>query len=122
MYNALIRTHHITSRKKIAALKAAAKKFPCAVLLKSGGPPGVMYVESAQLANVTHWVNVVHGLRYKSYQLVSPPNAFQVTHSGGISGDSDFEFEEVDTVKMFGKRMEERGILHWWRKAMEYTT
>ena len=46
LYRALIKTHHMTSRKKITAITKAAKKCNCAVYLKSGGhPPGVMVGE-----------------------------------------------------------------------------
>ena len=47
LFRALIRTHHMTSRKKIAAIAKAAKKYECAVYLKTGAhPPGVMISES----------------------------------------------------------------------------
>lgn len=59
MFNALVRTHHITSRKKVAALKAAAKKYDCYALLKSGGTPGMMYVEGSE-EGVQSWVDAVH--------------------------------------------------------------
>jgi hypothetical protein len=59
LYHALIRTHHITSRKKVAALKAAAKKYACAALLRSGGVPGIMYVRGEE-DGVEGWVGVVH--------------------------------------------------------------
>ena len=46
LYRALIKTHHMTSRKKITAIAKAAKKYNCAVYLKTGGhPPGVMIGE-----------------------------------------------------------------------------
>ena len=60
MYHALIRTHHITSRKKVATLKAAAKKHGCLALLRSGGTPGIMYVRSEEEERVKKWVEVVH--------------------------------------------------------------
>ena len=44
LYRALIKTHHILSRKKIATVTKAAKKFSCAVYLKTGAP-GVMIGE-----------------------------------------------------------------------------
>src|ERR1700760_785793 len=74
-YHALIRTHHITSRKKVARLKAAAKQLQCHALLRSGGIPGVMYVRGTDRTQVQKWVDTVHGLRYKDYQLVSPVSA-----------------------------------------------
>jgi hypothetical protein len=58
LHNALIRTHHITSRKKVAKLKQAATFHDVFVLLRSGGPPGVMYVEG-QKEGVEHWVSDV---------------------------------------------------------------
>jgi hypothetical protein len=59
MYHALIRTHHITSRKKVSNLKAAAKKHSCFALLRSGGTPGIMYVRGDE-ENVMEWVGIVH--------------------------------------------------------------
>ena len=59
MHHALIRTHHITSRKKVSTLKAAAKKHGCAALLRSGGMPGIMYVRGDEVS-VKEWVKVVH--------------------------------------------------------------
>ncbi len=60
MHHALIRTHHITSRKKVATLKAAAKKLGCSALLRSGGTPGIMYVRAEEEEAVRDWVGVVH--------------------------------------------------------------
>ena len=46
LYRALIKTHHMTSRKKITAITKAAKQYNCAVYLKTGmHPPGVMLGE-----------------------------------------------------------------------------
>lgn len=59
MYHALIRTHHITSRKKVATLKAAAKNHGCYALLRSGGTPGIMYVRGEE-GGVKEWVETVH--------------------------------------------------------------
>lgn len=70
MYHALIRTHHITSRKKVAALNAAAKKHGCATLLRSGGIPGIMYVRGDE-GSVREWVDFVHvGLMLLSASLL----------------------------------------------------
>jgi hypothetical protein len=121
MYAALIRTHHITSRKKVATLKAAAKQIGCAALLRSGGTPGVMYVESKHMENVKKWVDTVHDLRYKDYQLVSPPGVVPGRPPVTSAGES-FDFEEVGSVKDFGAKMEEKGITDWWRKAMGYVS
>ena len=46
MCRALIKTHHMTSRKKIMAISKAAKQYNCAVYLKTGShTPGVMIGE-----------------------------------------------------------------------------
>ena len=58
VWNALIRTHHITSRKKVAKLRQAAAAQGIFVLLRSGGSPGIMYVEGLQ-DGVEEWVSVV---------------------------------------------------------------
>jgi hypothetical protein len=121
LYNALIRTHHITSRKKVAALKRAADTHQCFVLLRSSGCPGIMYVEGRDQARVESWVGEVRKLRYKDFQLVTRPGVLvhEVTdqlppkeHDAGLS--------EVESVKEFGSCMEKRGVWMWWRKGMGY--
>jgi len=59
MFNALIRTHHITSRKKVTKLKQAADATQVFALLRSGSSPGIMYVEGAE-NGVRQWVDSVH--------------------------------------------------------------
>ena len=58
MYRALIKTHHMTSRKKIQAITKSAKQHSCSVLLKTGKPPGVMIAEGTEDA-VKRWVEGV---------------------------------------------------------------
>lgn len=58
LYNALIRTHHITSRKKVSSLNASALKRSCYVLIRYEGCPGIMYCEGNE-ASVMQWVNDV---------------------------------------------------------------
>lgn len=65
IFNALIRTHHITSRKKVAKLKQAAIAQDVFVLIRYGGAPGVMYCEGRE-AGVTEWVSAVQ-VRRKAY-------------------------------------------------------
>lgn len=62
LFNALIRTHHITSRKKVAKLKHAADVHSCYVALHSGKCPGIMYCEGSE-NGVRNWVNAVQVLR-----------------------------------------------------------
>lgn len=52
----------MTSRKKIAAISKAAKKYECAVYLKTGAhPPGVMISESQVegMEGLAGWVAAV---------------------------------------------------------------
>lgn len=132
LHNALIRTHHITSRKKVAALKRAADTHQCSVLLRSGGCPGIMYVEGQGKERVESWVDVVRKLRYKDFQLVTRPGALEVERDGESEGrkkTSEREAEgpglalgldEVESVKEFGAIMAKRGVWKWWRRGMGY--
>lgn len=117
MYHALIRTHHITSRKKVAALKAAAKKLECYALIRSGGVPGVMYVESNVEENAQSWVDTVHSLRYKDYQLAAPTTR---ACKEAVPSSEIGILEEVDTVKDFAAAMDRKGLLLWWRTSMGF--
>ncbi|PYI21122.1 hypothetical protein BO86DRAFT_322264 [Aspergillus japonicus CBS 114.51] len=125
-YNALIRTHHITSRKKVSALKRAADMHNCFVLLRSGGCPGIMYVEARDKDAVESWVNVVRNLRYKDFQLVTRPGLLKVEYEPNSAGNLANHpnqrpgVSEVDSVKEFGGLMEQRGVWKWWRKGMGY--
>jgi hypothetical protein len=80
MFNALIRTHHITSRKKVTKLKQAADATQVFALLRSGSSPGIMYVEGAE-NSVRQWVDSVH-VSIKSFldnwtwQLTQPNRTF----------------------------------------------
>ncbi|RDW64299.1 uncharacterized protein DSM5745_09710 [Aspergillus mulundensis] len=132
-YHALIRTHHITSRKKVSALKSAAQTLNVFALLRSGGCPGIMYVEAKDKDAVESWVSVVRNLRYKDFQLVSRPACVLVEEDalktegkgtdGGIKRGEAFlgnGLDEVESVKEFGSLMAQRGVWQWWRKGMGY--
>ena len=57
LIRALIKTHHISSRKKIAVITKAAKRYDCAVYLKTGQhPPGIMIAECEMVENMKNWV------------------------------------------------------------------
>ncbi|KAJ5715666.1 uncharacterized protein N7483_012847 [Penicillium malachiteum] len=119
-FQALIRTHHITSRKKVATLKRAADTHQCFVLLRSGGCPGIMYVEGNEQTNVESWVAVVRKLRYKDFQLVGRPGAIEPEGQQDILPDVQEGLSEVESVKEFGDWCQKRGIWQWWRKSMGY--
>jgi hypothetical protein len=79
-YTALIRTHHITSRKKVAALKLAAERHGCFALLRSGGSPGIMYVEGSEEA-VRSWVSQVRvslSVTFNDFPFLFPTRLGQV--------------------------------------------
>lgn len=130
LYNALIRTHHITSRKKVAALKRAADLHECFVLLRSGGCPGIMYVEGQDKNQVESWVGEVRKLRYKDFQLVTQPGELacegveekEKQKRKNVKMEDTYEtgLEEVESVKEFGGRMERKGVWNWWRRGMGY--
>ncbi|KAL4772589.1 hypothetical protein BDW60DRAFT_40354 [Aspergillus nidulans var. acristatus] len=132
-YNALIRTHHITSRKKVSALKRAADSLSVFALLRSGGCPGIMYIEAKDKDAVESWVSVVRNLRYKDFQLVSRPACVVIEEDlmkvgGKEKNDAQRRgkaflgagLEEVESVKEFGNLMAQRGVWQWWRKRMGY--
>lgn len=56
LYRILIKTHHMTSRKKILIITKAAKRLSCSVVLKTGGPPGIMVAEGE---GAMEWMEVV---------------------------------------------------------------
>jgi hypothetical protein len=121
LYNALIRTHHITSRKKVAKLKAAASNCNIYALLRYGGCPGIMYCQGTTEIGVRDWVATVQRLRYKDFQLVKKPAEKELGRSAKLDERVPYgKLEEADSVKEFGARMEDMGVLEWWRKGMGY--
>lgn len=121
LWTALVRTHHITSRKKVAKLKAAAgDASPLYVLLRSGSVPGMMYVEGSA-TGVRDWISTVRALRYKDFQLVHKPGPIARTEERTRVEESDAEpFEEVESVAAFGAILARRGLWGWWRAGMGY--
>lgn len=124
IFTALIRTHHITSRKKVASLRKSASAHQVYALLRSGGCPGIMYVEGSE-GGVRDWVSAVQRLRYKDFQLVKKPGIVEMEDGGGASNAERQKgnwgrLEEVGSVKEFGGRMAELGVWGWWRRGMGY--
>ncbi|KAF2848847.1 hypothetical protein T440DRAFT_148640 [Plenodomus tracheiphilus IPT5] len=122
VFNALIRTHHITSRKKVGKLKDAASNCNIYALLRSSGCPGIMYCQGTE-SGVRDWVSNVQRLRYKDFQLVKKP-AEKVVEPGEEKEAkvSNGKLEEVENVKEYGARMEALGVLEWWRRGMGYAS
>ena len=132
-YTALIRTHHITSRKKLQRVrKAAAQHAVPYVLVRSGGSPGIMYAEAAAEVSVAGWVAAVQALRYKDFQCVQKPAEAESAAAaasappdlGGVrvpgSTDRKVGFEEVTSTTEFADRLRERGLLAWFKEGMGY--
>ncbi|KAK7961776.1 uncharacterized protein PG986_002601 [Apiospora aurea] len=120
LYTALIRTHHITSRKKLQRVKKSALQHELPfVLVRSGGAPGIMYAEAAEESPLAAWVTSVHDLRYKDFQCVRKPALQRVLHTGEKTAQSP-SFKELETTTEFGRVMEEKGLGNWWRIGMGY--
>ncbi|KAI1759119.1 hypothetical protein GGR53DRAFT_177462 [Hypoxylon sp. FL1150] len=117
IFTALIRTHHITSRKKLARVKKAAVLHNVNVLIRSSGSPGIMYAEGISESAVSSWVNTIQALRYKDFQCAWKPAANQSRFAGRIQ---DGSFEEVTSIAEFSVKMEQRGLGDWWRIGMGY--
>lgn len=97
----------------------------------------MMFVEGKE-ANVRDWVDVVHGLRYKDYQLVVGPGNgtgkdHNVVETGKEKKTTDLgevaevaevaevgELREVESVKEMGAIMDSKGLRDWWRVGMGF--
>lgn len=123
LHRALIKTHHMTSRKKIQTIAKAAKSLHCSVVIKTGRPPGVMLVEATNDSEteakkaVEAWVGVVRRLRYKDYQLLKMEG---IVTGGGRLGVEAGCVREFDEMKELGKFFEECGVRVWWREHMGF--
>ena len=116
LFNTLIRTHHITSRKKLTRVRKAAVQLNIPFLLiRSGGSPGIMFAESPSEADLSEWVSVVQSFRYKDFKCVRKPGP-----SEGVTEVLKSGVVETESVGEFGEEMERRGLAKWWRKGMGY--
>ena len=59
-------------------------------------------------------------LRYKDFQLVARPAVVDVKNDLQPQKSIRGGLHEVESVKDFSTAMEERGVLHWWKRAMGY--
>lgn len=80
----------------------------------------MMYVHGRRLGDVQSWVDIVHDLRYKDYQLVAPAARAPEGINGDAAEVSLGTVEEVDAVRDMAAVMEGKGLLEWWRKAMGF--
>lgn len=115
VFATLIRTHHVTSRKKLHRVKKAAAHFDVPfVLVRYGGSPGLMYGESADAASLTSWVSAVKDLRYKDFQCVWKPEHKDVTETTTLAG----AFHETESVYEFGQLMDRKGLGEWFKTGL----
>lgn len=115
VFATLIRTHHVTSRKKLQRVKKAAAHFDVPfVLVRYGGSPGLMYGESQDVGSLTSWVSAVKDLRYKDFQCVWKPDAKEVGEAPSASGP----FQETETVLEFGQIMDQKGLGDWFKTGL----
>lgn len=117
LFACLIRTHHITSRKKVQRVRRAAGQLGVDfVLLRSGGAPGLMFAEGRDEDALGEWVAAVQALRYKDFRCVAKPAV--------VEGRDDTlkrtGFEETGEMKDFAGEMDSRRLGEWWRKGMGY--
>ncbi|MCJ1274168.1 hypothetical protein MMC21_001963 [Puttea exsequens] len=107
----------MTSRKKIAAITKAAKRYECAVYLKTGAhPPGVMIAESEGEKDMRGWVGAVKGLRYKDFQLLRSEAVDQ-----GELGIRRGLVSEFESMKSLAANLARCNVLGWWRLHMGFT-
>lgn len=115
VFATLIRTHHVTSRKKLQRVKKAAAHFDVPfVLVRYGGCPGLMYGESLDAASLTSWVSAVKDLRYKDFQCVWKPEHKDVKETSHPAG----AFHETESVSEFGQLMDSKGLGAWFRAGL----
>ncbi|EPE08944.1 hypothetical protein F503_04531 [Ophiostoma piceae UAMH 11346] len=121
LFNCLIRTHHITSRKKVQRVRRAASQFDVDwVLIRYGGSPGIMFGEAHDATALTEWVAAVKALRYKDFRCVIRPQPAPPTARGPPLLATGFS--ETEAVADFAKQMELRGLEDWWKRGMGYST
>lgn len=124
LFITLIRTHHVTSRKKLQRVKKAAAHLDIPfVLVRYGGSPGLMYAESHEGQNLGSWVSAVKDLRYKDFQCVYKPEMRSLTDDGPAAAATTLvpvpvplgAFNETESVASFGQIMERKGLGEWFK-------
>lgn len=117
LHRALLKTHHMTSRVKIRAIKNSTGQLDCKAVIKTGRPPGVMLVESENGEDVGRWVGVVKRLRYKDYRLLRMEAVDDQRGRLPVAAGSVLEFT---SMKELGEYLKECGIHEWWIENMGF--
>lgn len=116
LFVTLIRTHHVTSRKKLHRIKKAAAQFDVPfVLVRYGGCPGLMYGESSDASSLGSWVSAVKDLRYKDFQCVYKPTSKQLENIPATPPMPTAAFNETESVSEFGQIMDLKGLGDWFK-------
>lgn len=121
LFVTLIRTHHVTSRKKLQRVRKAAAHFGVPfVLVRYGGSPGLMYAEGGEASSLGSWVSAVKDLRYKDFQCVYKPEARELpVHDGPAAAAALMmpagAFNETESVSEFARVMEQKGLGEWFK-------
>lgn len=116
LFVTLIRTHHVTSRKKLQRVKKAAAHFDIPfVLVRYGGSPGLMYAESEEGSSLGAWVSAVKDLRYKDFQCVYKPEERQLNDGPAATSMPAGAFNETESVSSFGECMDRKGLGEWFK-------
>ncbi|KAI3397106.1 hypothetical protein diail_11249 [Diaporthe ilicicola] len=120
LFVTLIRTHHVTSRKKLQRVKKAAAHFDIPfVLVRYGGSPGLMYAESHEGSSLSSWVSAVKDLRYKDFQCVCKPEARRLAcDASAMSTMPSGAFNETESVSSFGQVMDRKGLSEWFKVGL----
>ncbi|KAL8678976.1 MAG: hypothetical protein Q9186_004697 [Xanthomendoza sp. 1 TL-2023] len=120
LFRALIKTHHMTSRRKIQALTKSAKHNSISVILKTGKPPGVMIAEAANEHAVKAWVDSVKRLRYKDYRLLR----LEAVTQGGLGQArlplTPGNVQELSSMKDLSAYLSGCEMLTWWTEHMGF--
>ncbi|KAL9599983.1 MAG: hypothetical protein Q9219_003452 [cf. Caloplaca sp. 3 TL-2023] len=112
----------MTSRTKIACIRKTTKHTSCAVVLKTGAPPGVMVAETDTEAEIKAWVGGVKRLRYKDFRLLRLERVME--DDGGsrrrLAGVELGAVKEIESMKEMSSYMAECGLLPWWTEGMGF--
>ncbi|KAL8800911.1 MAG: hypothetical protein Q9182_004835 [Xanthomendoza sp. 2 TL-2023] len=119
LFRALIKTHHMTSRRKIQALTKSAKHNSVSVILKTGKPPGVMIAEAANEDAVKQWVESVKRSRYKDYRLLRLEAVTQGLGQGQLPV-APGNVQEVSSMKDLSAYLSRCEMLTWWTEHMGF--
>ncbi|KAI9649888.1 hypothetical protein NHQ30_002472 [Ciborinia camelliae] len=105
----------MTSVKKIEKITKAAKKLDCAVLLKTGRPPGVMLAEG-EVGKAEEWLDVVKNLRYKNFELMKKEVVEERKLDVPIG-----RVRQLESLKDYGIEVGKDEVLRkWWRLHMGF--